>query len=259
VSLQVAEYQTEGYLVAIPEYEGPLDLLLDLIERAELDITRLALAAVTDQYLAHLQGMQDRDPGEVSAFLVIAAKLVQIKSEALLPRPPAHEESDEVDAAEALALQLIVYRRFKQIAAWLAEREDANLQTFLRLAPPTEVEGKVDLSGLDVNDLLKAVQHVYAAHIQKPLLSTVVSIPLVTIRNKILSILHELRGRGPVSFHAMLGRNRSRVEIVVTFLAMLELIKRHIVETSQPNLFADIVIQPISDWNEQDDFSQELL
>jgi len=81
VSFQVAGHQTEGYQVATEVYEGPLDLLLELIERAELDITTLALAQVTDQYLAYLRALQERDAAEVSAFLVIAARLVQIKSQ----------------------------------------------------------------------------------------------------------------------------------------------------------------------------------
>ena len=77
------------YTVHIPVYEGPLDLLLSLIERAELDITSVSLASVTDQYLGYIRGLEHQDPDEISAFLVIAAKLLQIKSEALLPRPPA--------------------------------------------------------------------------------------------------------------------------------------------------------------------------
>ncbi len=85
--MQVASHQTEGYQINTPVYTGPLDLLLDLIERAELDITLLALAQVTDQYLDYLEQIADLDPAEVSAFLIIAARLVQIKSAALLPKP----------------------------------------------------------------------------------------------------------------------------------------------------------------------------
>ncbi len=93
MSLHIAGHQTEGYRVSTPVYEGPLDLLLDLIERAELDITSLALAQVTDQYLAYLSQLQDRDADQVSAFLVIATRLVLIKSQKLLPRPPDPENA----------------------------------------------------------------------------------------------------------------------------------------------------------------------
>ena len=83
-----ANQQVSNYTIATPVYEGPLDLLLQLIERAELDITKLSLAMITDQYLEYIHKLTDLAADEVSAFLVIAAKLLQIKSEALLPRPP---------------------------------------------------------------------------------------------------------------------------------------------------------------------------
>jgi segregation and condensation protein A len=95
------------YTVRLPVYEGPLDLLLELIERAELDITKIALAQVTDQYLSHLRQITQRDLDDLASFLVVAARLLQIKSEALLPRPPEREPGEE-DPGDALARQLIL-------------------------------------------------------------------------------------------------------------------------------------------------------
>ena len=118
MKLGFAAHKVGDYKVATPVYEGPLDLLLGLIKRAELDITRLALAQVTDQYLAHLKTLTTHEPDEVSAFLVIATRLLQIKSEALLPRPP-DRAPDEEDPGEALARQLLTYKRFKEIAGIL--------------------------------------------------------------------------------------------------------------------------------------------
>ena len=258
MSSQVAAFQTDQYLIAIPEYEGPLDLLLDLIERAELDITRLAIAAVTDQYLAHLKSLEDRDPGEVSAFLVIAAKLVQIKSEALLPRPP-EIRPDEEDIGERLAQQLIVYRRFKQIAQWLGEREEANLQTFLHLAPSLPVESKLDLSGYTIEDLIRAARSVYAPQLARPLLSTVVSIPLVTIHNKIRKIIKALKNGGGITFESLIKGKRSRVDVVVTFLAVLELVKRRVIQTHQDRLFTDIQLSPMPGWDGSEEINLEVL
>ena len=107
MNLQVAAHQVEGYQIHTPVFEGPLDLLLQLIERAELNITTLALAQVTDQYLAHLRLMKEQDAAEVSGFLVIAARLLQIKSAALLPRPAIEQAAvEEEDSGEALARQL---------------------------------------------------------------------------------------------------------------------------------------------------------
>ncbi|HAE58870.1 MAG TPA: hypothetical protein DCG54_05015, partial [Anaerolineae bacterium] len=118
MDLNIASHQTGNYTVQIPVYEGPLDLLLQLIERAELDITSVALAMVTDQYLKYIRAMQEARAEEISAFLVIAAKLIQIKSEALLPRPPVREVGEE-DPAENLARQLRIYKQFKKIANWM--------------------------------------------------------------------------------------------------------------------------------------------
>ncbi len=125
------------YSVNLPVFEGPLDLLLRLIEQEQLDITTVALAQVTDQFLEHLERIPEKPAAELAGFLVVAAKLLQIKSEALLPRPPEREPGEE-DPAEALARQLLLYRQFKEAASELAEREKAGMRTFLRLThePP---------------------------------------------------------------------------------------------------------------------------
>ncbi len=181
MSLQVAAHQVEGYRVSTALYEGPLDLLLQLIERAELDITRLALAQVTDSYLAHLRAMQtaQANPAEVSGFLVIAARLVQIKSAALLPRPSldAMDEIEE-DPGEALARQLVVYKRFKELAAVLHARDEEGLRTYLRVAPLTvKVEGHLDMSGVSLDDLLKAARRIFYSKPDLPALNRVVAAP----------------------------------------------------------------------------------
>jgi segregation and condensation protein A len=249
-------HQTHTYTVATPVYEGPLDLLLQLIERAELDITKLALSLVTDQYLEHLRSLQDRATEEVSAFLVIAARLLQIKSEALLPRPPVREEGEE-DPGEALARQLIAYKRYKQVALWLAERNQANLRTYLRLAPPPKIEEVLDLNGIDMNDLVAIAQAAFnAMDLRKPL-GTVVSAPRITIREKIRLISRLIKLHGITKFHKLLNGNKSNLDIVVTFLAMLELIKRRLVRVQQDALFGEIEIEPIAEWDEDEAFELE--
>ncbi len=251
MSLQVAGHQTEGYRIATTVYEGPLDLLLELIERSELDITTLAIAQVTDQYLGYLRDLQDRDPAEVSAFLVMAARLLQIKSAALLPRPEAIEHTgDEEDDAEALARQLIAYRRFKQIATLLTQREEAGLRSYLRLAPAQiKVDARLDMNGIGLADLVEAGLQALGSAANLPYLSTVVSMPRITIREKILSILDMLKHKTTASFSSLL-HTRSRVEVVVTFLAMLELIKRRVIEAHQDTLFADIEFDSVGEWQE---------
>ncbi len=251
-----ANQNVANYTVATPVYEGPLDLLLQLIDRAELDITKLSLALVTDQYLDYIHQLDDLAADEVSAFLVIAARLLQIKSEALLPRPP-EREADEEDPGEALARQLIVYKRYREIANLLLEREEAGLRTYLRVAPPPKVEGTVDLSGVTIDDLTAAAQEIFAGLSLADALQNVVPPARVTIREKITLITDFLRQHSNVSFRSLIGRQHSRLEIVVTFLAMLELIKRHLVRVSQEGLFGDISLEISEDWDKMDELETE--
>jgi len=255
MTLSTAGYQISGYTVETPVYEGPLDLLLQLIERAELDITRLSLAQVTDQYLQFIRNLSEKLAEEVSAFLVIAARLIQIKSEALLPRPPIREPGEE-DPGEALARQLIVYKRYRQIADLLAEHETSGWRTYLRLAPPPKVEGSVDLSGITLDDLVAAAQTVL---IQPPgiPLNNVVGPQRVTIREKIIQITNILRLNKHASFMSLLNSSHNRLEIVVTFLALLELIKRHLIEVSQEGIFGDISIDAAENWQVDEEIETE--
>jgi segregation and condensation protein A len=255
MSLGVASHQAGHYRVDTELYSGPLDLLLQLIERAELDNTRLALAQVTDQYLDHLRKLQESSAEEVSAFLVIAARLLQIKSEALLPRPPSREPGEE-DPGEALAQQLLAYKRYREIANMLSQREMAGLRTHLRIAPPPKVEGTVDLSGLTLRDLLDAAFFVFQTR-DLPDLRTVVAPPKVTIREKIGLIARALRSAGRSTFHALLGDRVSRMDVVVTFLAMLELVKRKLVQAKQDDLFGELELEPVDGWDEGEDFDLE--
>jgi segregation and condensation protein A len=256
MSSGVASYQASAYKVLTPVYEGPLDLLLQLIERAELDITRLALAQVTDQYLEHLRQMADRQADEVSAFLVIAAKLLQIKSEALLPRPPVRQPGEE-DPGEALAMQLLAYKRYRQIANLLAEREEAGLHSYLRLAPPPKAEGTVDLSGLGLADLAEAARAIFAqANVKLPL-SLVVAPPKVTIREKIHMITQIFSRQKATTFLNLVKEKRNRLDIVVTFLAILELVKRHFVQARQEQIFGEISLETTETWHQEEDFELE--
>jgi segregation and condensation protein A len=252
----VLGHQTSGYTVQTAVYEGPLDLLLDLIEHAELDITAVSLAAVTEQYLDHLHHLEETHADEISAFLVIAAKLVQIKSEALLPRPPVRETGEE-DVGASLVEQLKLYKRFKEIANLLGVREAQNLRTYLRLAPPPKIEGKLDLSNITLADLIDAAQEVYAKEVEKQSLGTVISAPKVTIREKIELISKKLGTAEHAHFRELLGENPTRIEIVVTFLALLELVKRYRVAARQEGLFKDIEIERMADWNPNEEIEIE--
>jgi segregation and condensation protein A len=246
-----------SYTVRLPLYEGPLDLLLELIERAELDITKIALAQVTDQYLAHLRQMAQRDLADLASFLVVAARLLQIKSEALLPRPPEREPGEE-DPGDALARQLILYRQFKQAAGFLGARQEAGLHTYARLAPPPRGEPHLDLGKLGLDDLRRTMNQVLAAARTEPELADSVSAPRVNIRHKIALIFEALRRQGRMDFRELVRRSRSRLEVVVSFLAVLELIKQRQILARQERPFDDIEIVPGAEWTPDQETELEL-
>jgi segregation and condensation protein A len=246
-----------SYTVQLPVFEGPLDLLLQLIEHEELDITKVALAQVTDQFLAHLKILEHLNIGDLADFLVVAARLVLIKSEALLPRPP-ERRADEEDPAEELARQLIAYKRYKEIAGTLHSREAAGLRTYLRLAPPPRIEAKLDPAGLTALALFQAMHRVLALAPDKPSLGTVVAPPRVTIRDQIRLIARALRASRQLSFQKLLQNAGSRMEVLVTFLAVLELIKRRKIEARQERLFGEIELLSIGEWTEDEALLAEL-
>ena len=245
-----------NYNVQTPVYEGPLDLLLNLIERAELDITSVSLAMVTDQYLAYINGLEQINADEISAFLVIAAKLLQIKSEALLPRPPTRIPGEE-DTGKSLVDQLKLYKRFKEIGSWLNTREGENLRTYLRIAPPPKVEPKLDLSNLTLEKLVTAAEIAFAKEKEKQPLGVIIAPPRITIREKIDFITKTLKEVERSTFSALLNSGASRLEVVVTFLALLELIKRYRVAAHQEELFNDIEINRMEDWDDDEEMELE--
>jgi segregation and condensation protein A len=245
-----------NYTVHTPVYDGPLDLLLNLIEHAELDITSVSLAMVTDQYLAYINSLEQINADEISAFLVIAAKLLQIKSEALLPRPPVREYGEE-DAGRALVDQLRLYKRFKEIGVWMFARQQNNLRTYLRIAPPPKVEAKLDLSNVTLEKLVAAAEAAFQKEAEKKPLGEVIAPPRITIREKIDLIAKMMKEVERSTFQALLTQGASRLEIVVTFLAMLELVKRYRIHAHQEGLFRDIEIDRMEEWQEDEDIELE--
>ena len=256
MSLDIASKQAEKYTVSTPVFEGPLDLLLNLIESAELDITSISLALVTDQYLERIRALNDLDAEEISAFLVIAAKLIQIKSEALLPRPPVREVGEE-DPGEALARQLREYKKFKEIAGWLKERDSKNLRTYLRIATPPKVERHFEIGDLTLADLINAAQNIFAREAEKAELGTVIRAPKVTIREKVYHITKLLSSEDRMTFRTMIEGAKSRIEVAVTFLALLELVKRYRVDIKQDKLFGEIQVERMGEFTEGEDFDLE--
>jgi segregation and condensation protein A len=231
------------YQIQLPAFEGPLDLLLRLIEREELDVTSVALARVTDQYLERLAEMERREARDLADFLVVAAKLVLIKSAALLPRPsrPSSEEEPE-DLGHDLVHRLQIYKRFKEIANLLQEREESGLHTYIRLVPSPRRAPEPDLDAVTLQDLLSLAQEALEMAPGPPVHDVVAPVT-VTIDEQIDHIERELTHRSRIVFRTLLTRAANRVEIIVTLLAVLELIKQDRIAVRQEALFGEIIIE----------------
>jgi len=240
----MSELFPEPYQVALPVFEGPLDLLLHLIEREELDITQVSLSQVTNQYLERLAQISERDPDNMADFLVVAAKLLVIKSRVLLPRQPSAlgSEEDEEDIGQDLVRQLIEYKKFKEAAGWLKEIESGGLRSYVRLAAAPSLERVFDLGGVTLYDLLATVRDVLAIKPQAPSVNGAVAPVAITIADQIALIKRRTARQGSISFRKLLKSAASRAEIIVTLLALLEMIKRLEVSVHQGRSFGDIQI-----------------
>ncbi len=230
------------YEVALPVFEGPLDLLLHLIEREELDITQVSLAQVTNQYLEYLARLSERDPDNLASFLVVAAKLLLIKSRILLPQPLAAPAPEEEDVGEDLVRQLIEYKRFKGIASWLKELDEQGQQSYIRIAGVPPMERTVDLGDVTLDDLLVAVREVLTIKPAAPSVNHAVPPITITIAEQMELIEQETARRDRVSFRQLLGRAASRLEVIITLLALLEMVKQSRVMMRQDQPFGDIQI-----------------
>ena len=238
-----------GYPVSLPIFDGPIELLLHLIERQELDITEVSLVAITDQYLRAIEAMQEIEPEALADFLVVAARLLYIKSRGLLPQPEVEEEEEK--QSEALLQQLLDYRRFKAAADELRLRASMGLRTNVRLAPP-QMERRLDLTELTIERLAAAAQRAMrnvASSVAPP---SVRAYP-ITVAEQMAAIVERIRSQAGtkgggdryLSFTALLSQSRSRLEIVVTFLAVLELIKQREIAAEQQETFGEIVLRSL--------------
>jgi segregation and condensation protein A len=233
-----------SYEVKLPAFEGPLDLLLHLIERAELDITTISLAQVTDQYLEYIRQLEERSAANLADFLVVATKLLLIKSRMLLPAPPVPLSEEEEDVGEGLVRQLIEYKRFKAVAAGLATREAEGLSSYVRVGGAVVVSGRsLDLSDVTLNGLVQLVRQALEVTLDSAPVSTVVAPLGVSIGEKIRLIQARLADQPEVDFGELIGGMHYRVEIIVTFLAVLEMIKSNTLVVQQDELFGRIVLR----------------
>lgn len=211
------------YQVRLVQFEGPLDLLLHLIRRDKINIYDIPISHITREYLAYIEIMQELELEVAGEFFVMAATLMRIKSQMLLPRHDAIEE-EELDPREELVRNLIEYRKFKEAASCFAEREEDRRRVFPRpVVRPPEAEIVEEHADVTMFDLLEALQGVFK-NLQHQAIYRVVP-DSVTVEQKIETIRGNLDRRSEILFTELFDAGYTKIEIVVTFLALLEMIK----------------------------------
>lgn len=234
--------------VRLEEFEGPLDLLLHLARTNEIDLARLPIRRITDQYLAYLESVEFRDLDDAGAFLVLAATLVYLKSRLLLPPSETAEEDLEEDA-ELLRLELEArlraYARVKQLGVWLRERETEWSTRFMRTWSELPAPEYLPIESLSLWDLTQAYRAFLIRLAQAEPTREVQpeGPPLLERMEMITSVLEQ---SWYVLFSALLGVSPPRPEVVVTLLAVLELVRLQRARAQQRELFGDIVIERAS-------------
>jgi len=261
--------QPSRYVVYLPVFEGPLDLLLHLIEKRQMEITTISLVAVTDQYLAYLQQWQEPDSiplSNMAAFISIAARLLYIKSQSLLPNISKEEMTSEMEnaavMAEELRAHLLEYKLAKEIAGYLRLREESGLQTYGRSGLLAGIEAQLawmppTMLGLHVDSLATAFQRLLALQAKEEANSGIL-IPTARVRvsERIAKIVGLLRTCSSIHLSDVLENEHSRTVIIVTFLAVLELWKRERIRVTQTTLFDPILLERGERWSENEQLSE---
>lgn len=238
--------------VDLPVFDGPLDLLLNLIEKNKINIFDIPIAEITDQYLSYVHKMQEEDLGVMSEFMVMAAELISIKCKMLLPKE-TDEEGEEQDPREELVQQLLEYKTFKYISGELKDRMDASGNVFKEETIPKEVKSfrpKVDPEEVVGNLTLKKLHEIFTSVLRRqedkidPVRSNFGTIEKeeVSLPDKLESVAEYAKRHERFSFRDLLSKQSSKMQIVVTFLAVLELMKYGVIEASQQETDGDIEI-----------------
>jgi segregation and condensation protein A len=233
------------YKVKLEVFEGPLDLLLFLIKRDEIDIYDISIERITKQYLEYLQAFKELNIDVAGEFVVMAANLIYMKSRSLLPldQQPPEEDAEEDDPRWDLIRQLIEYKKFKEAAEQLHVRELEQERIFARdgSSAVTIPEAPLRLGEVGIFQLIHAFQTVIKRVEAREDLREIFG-ERFSVSDKIEVILQRVGNGGAVRFSELFGDIASRVEIVVTFLALLELIRLKQVRAMQPKMFAEIEI-----------------
>ncbi|MBK9303319.1 MAG: segregation/condensation protein A [bacterium] len=248
-------HSSEAYRVDLPDFNGPLDLLLYLIQKDEIDIYDIPIARITEQFLAYLEIIQALSLDTAGDFLVMAATLLRIKARLLLPTPPQDEEIEEEDPRAELVRRLLEYKRYKEMAASLQSLERDRSQLHLRQQryPFLRENAEPPQLRLGMFELLSALSEVFD-RVSKELVHNVVR-EVFTVADKVRLIRKRLAEERTVRFDDLFRDDAIKMEVVVTFIAILELAKRNLVRIVQTEVNGAIWVQPApgADLGEGDD------
>ncbi|MBO6163132.1 MAG: segregation/condensation protein A [Eubacterium sp.] len=237
-------------------FEGPLDLLLHLIEKNKYNIFDIPIVEITDQYIAYLDAMEETDMDVMSEFLVMAAQLIAIKSKMLLPKEEEPEEEEEDPRAE-LVRSLLEYKMYKYASYSLKDMElDADkifykeasipkeVQNYREDVDPAEVIGDVTLAKLNeiFQDLMR--REVFRMDPVRSKFGTI-SREEIKLEDRMVEIRQEIRGLRSINFRTLLGKRRGKMNIIVSFLAILELMKTGFITIRQESTFGEILIDSL--------------
>jgi segregation and condensation protein A len=243
-------YHDEGppsYTVKLEVFEGPLDLLLHLIRKNEVDIYDIPLSTITRQYLEYIKMMKELNLEIAGEFLVMASTLIQIKSKTLLPPLPDDEsaEEEEEDPRAELVRRLLEYQKYKEAATTLSEREMLGRDTYARLFSPAELEGiepEEEPAEVELFELIEAFRKVLDRVSDESFHE--VGAESITIAERINEILSQLEGKESLVFDELFPEHFNRDFLIATFLAVLELCKLKTIKVVQANRYGSIWIQP---------------
>jgi len=231
------------YEIKLQEFEGPLDLLLYLIKQHKIDIFDIPISQITNQYLAYIEQIKEYNIGYSSEFVLMAAQLLQIKSNLLLP-PEEDEEGNEIDPRQELAEKIYEYKIYKEISQYIKRQEEISMQKYYKDPEYREVNGEL-ITKIDVEMLFQALKKVLA----NSKIDQAVEIPThkiqretVRIEDRVREIIRSLEQNDKIYFSSLFSTGISRNRVVVTFLALLELIKSNLVIFTQEKICGEIEI-----------------
>ena len=233
----VPDETSDDLKIVMGDFEGPLDLLLHLIRQEQVSIYDIPIARITDEYLRYLQLMQDLDMAVAGDFLVMAATLIELKTRMLLPRDPYATEQEEEDPRKELVDQLLEYQKYKAAAQMLWSRATVERAIFKRAEIETDTNNPEVVVG--VFDLLKVFQEILARHKDEVLLE--IEREEISMAEMLERLRNMVMSAGELNLRVFFERARSRRELVLAFLSVLELVRTTEIRLIQKQTFGDIV------------------